>query len=213
MSTRTLDDLLVHELRELYDADHQLVKMLASLSREIHDAHTAQLLNTLRCEIRNHVFGLEQILSTLGQVPRRVRCRWLDGMAECYHAFQRTRPSQSVVDTYDLAHALKAIRTVGSSYRILITLALRLNYPQIVDMLRQQLWDMESAAERLQSQLGRSNRGETGAGPAADQVTTFSVVAHLAPSILPFSDTASAQLPPESPEDRENVLAGGQEIM
>jgi ferritin-like metal-binding protein YciE len=203
--------LLVHELRELYDADYQLVKMLATLAHEINDARTAQLLNTLRCELRNHIFGLEQSLTSLGQMPRRVKCRWLQGMTECYHAFLRTRPTQTVVDTYDLAHALKAVRTVSSSYRILITLALRLNYPQLVDLLRQQLWDMEGAAERLQSQLGRSNRDGSAVSPAAETPTTFCVVAHLAPSSLPVSAPTSAQMPPESSEDPESVLAGGQE--
>ena len=64
MATRTLSDLLVHELRELYDAEHELVKILAALGQEVRDARTAQLLNTLRCETRTHVFGLEQVLST-----------------------------------------------------------------------------------------------------------------------------------------------------
>src|SRR5437016_2192931 len=84
MPIRTLDDLLVHELRELYDAEHELVKILTALAREVRDERTAQLLNTLRCETRNHVFGLEQALTTLGHVPRRIKCRRLQGLLEGY---------------------------------------------------------------------------------------------------------------------------------
>src|SRR3984893_3268487 len=112
MSTQTLDDLLLHELRELYDAEYELVKILETLGQEVRDARTAQLLNTLRCETRNHVFGLEQVLSTLGQVPRRLKNRTIQGLAEAYNAFVRTKPSQAVLDTYDLIVALKAVRAV-----------------------------------------------------------------------------------------------------
>jgi len=210
MPTRTLEDLLLHELRELYDAEHELVKLLAALAREVRDERTAQLFNTLRCETRNHVFGLEQALSTLGHVPRRVKSRRLQGLVEGYQAFLRTKPSQAVLDAFDLALAQKAVRGNSSCYRILITLALCLGFPQIVDPLRQHLWEEEAAAERLPQQLsGREPEpaGDDGLAPTAAPLPRLD----RPQESLPPPVAAASRVPPDSPEDRENVLAGGQE--
>jgi ferritin-like metal-binding protein YciE len=211
MTTRTLDDVFIHELRELYDAEHELVKILADLARDVQDARAAQLLNTLRCETRNHVFGLEQILSTLGHVPRRGKCRWLRGLAEGYNAFLRTKPSRAALDAYDLMFAFKAIRAVIAFYRVLITMALRLDHPGIVDPLRQHLWDVEGDAERLQAQLGRTDAPATNHWTGVGHASAMAV--SRPPASAPATFAAATRLPPDSPEDRENVLAGGQETM
>ena len=211
MTTRTLDDVFIHELRELYDAEHELVKILADLARDVQDARAAQLLNTLRCETRNHVFGLEQILSTVGHVPRRGKCRWLRGLVEGYNAFLRAKPSRAAVDVYDLAFAFKAIRAVIASYRLLITMALRLDHPEIVDPLRQHLWDVEGDAERLQAQLGRTDASTNSHWPGLGQASATAI--SRPPTSAPAAFVAAMRLPPNSPEDRENVLAGGQETI
>jgi ferritin-like metal-binding protein YciE len=211
MITRTLDDVFIHELRELYDAEHELVKILAALARDVRDARTAQLLNTLRIETRNHVFGLEQILTTLGQVPRRGKCRWLRGLVEGYDAFLRTKPTRATLDAYDLAFAFKAIRSIIAFYRLLITMALRLDHPEIVDPLRQHLWDVEGDAERLQAQLGRSQTAPAGNWTGLGQASA-SAVSQPSGS-TPATIAGATGFPPDSPEDRENVLAGGQEVM
>jgi ferritin-like metal-binding protein YciE len=199
MLVHTLDHLLLYELRELYDAEHELVKMLATMVHEVHDARTAQVLNTLRCETRSHVFGLEQALSTLGHVPRRGKCRWFQGLVEGYAAFLRTGPLPSAQATFDQAVILKAVRAAIAGYRIVITLALRLNHPQIVDPLRLQLWEQEAAAERLQQLLGR---------PEPDAAQPEERFGQSAMSAFPPPVDG---LPPEPPEDRENVLAAGQD--
>jgi ferritin-like metal-binding protein YciE len=208
MTTRTLDDVFIHELRELYDAEHDLVKILAELARDVRDTRAAQLLNTLRCETRNHVFGLEQMLTTLGQVPRRGKCRLLRGLVESYRAFLRTKPTRTALDAYDLAFAFKAIRAVIAFYRLLITMALRLDHPEIVDPLRQHLWDVEGDAERLQAQLGRNHASPPSWTDGQASATAFS---HN-PAPTPATVAAAVRVPPDSPEDRENVLAGGQEV-
>jgi ferritin-like metal-binding protein YciE len=211
MTTRTLDDVIIHELRELYDAEHELVKILANLARDIQDVRAAQLLNTLRCETRNHVFGLEQILAALGHVPRRGKCRWLRGLVEGYSAFLRTKPTRATLDAYDLTLAFKAIRAIIASYRLLITMALRLDHPEIVDPLRQHLWDVEGDAEQLQAQLGRTDAAMNSHWPGLGQTAATAV--SRTPTSPPATFTAATRLPPDSPEDRENVLAGGQETM
>lgn len=211
MTTRSLDDVFIHELRELYDAEHELVKILAELARDTRDARAAQLLNTLRCETRNHVFGLEQILTTLGQVPRRGKSRWLRGLVESYNAFLRTKPTRAALDAYDLAFAFKAIRAVIALYRLLITMALRLDHPEIIDALRQHLWDVEGDAERLQAQLGRAHTTPVSSWTGVGQASAAAV--SQPPASTPATVAGAVRVPPDSPEDRENVLAGGQEVV
>ena len=103
------------------------------------------------------------------------------------------------------ATARKALRLTASSYRILITLALRLNHPEIVDPMRQSLWEVEAAVERLQQQLHRVE-DDKDADPRPPNYYY-----HGPGTPPPAPEPLPAELPPESPEDRENVLAGGQE--
>src|SRR5262249_50579359 len=182
------------------------------VAREVRDERSAQLLNTLRCETRNHVFGIEQTLTTLGQVPRRIKGRRLQGLVEAYNALLRSKPSQIVLDTYDLIVVLKALRVTVTGYRVLITLALRLNHPQIVDVLRQHLWEDEAAAERLHQQLARAEPEQSSyqfPPPAERPVSRAEPPSHGYRAESAASE--GEDLPPDSPEDRENVLAGGQE--
>ena len=80
MSEETLKTLYVDELRDLLDAENQLVKALpkmaeASTSAELRSGFEHHLEQT-----KNHAQRLEQILKGLGETPKGKKCKGMQGI-------------------------------------------------------------------------------------------------------------------------------------
>lgn len=82
MPERGLKELFIDELKDLYNAENQLVKALpkmakASESRELKAGFEEHLEQT-----RGHVERLESIFSKLGQNPKGKKCKGMEGLVE-----------------------------------------------------------------------------------------------------------------------------------
>lgn len=80
MSDATLKTLYVDELRDLLDAEKQLIKALpkmaeASISGELRSGFEHHLEQT-----KNHAQRLEQILEGLGEAPKGKKCKGMQGI-------------------------------------------------------------------------------------------------------------------------------------
>ena len=79
---RSMDDLFVHGLRDIYYAENQIVK---SLPKFIDKATNRDLSKGLRDhleETRNRVARLDQVFKKLGHEPEGVQCPAIDGLIE-----------------------------------------------------------------------------------------------------------------------------------
>ena len=82
MKIDSLQDLYVDQIRDLYDAENQLVKALpkmaeASTSEELRQGFEEHLQQT-----RNHVQRLEQIFERLGEKPKGKKCKGMEGIVK-----------------------------------------------------------------------------------------------------------------------------------
>ena len=82
MKLNTLKDLYIHELKDLYSAEKQLIKALpkmakASTSQELADGFKKHLKQT-----EEHAKRLEKILSKLDQTTRGPKCKGMEGLLE-----------------------------------------------------------------------------------------------------------------------------------
>ena len=82
MPERGLKELFIDELKDLYNAEKQLVKALpkmakASESPELKEGFEAHLEQT-----KGHVERLESIFSQLGENPKGKKCKGMEGLIE-----------------------------------------------------------------------------------------------------------------------------------
>src|SRR5947208_16179826 len=82
MKLDTLQKLYTDELRDLYNAENQLVKALpkmakAASSEDLKDAFEKHLEQT-----KGHVKRLEQVFEALGEKPKGKTCRAMKGLIE-----------------------------------------------------------------------------------------------------------------------------------
>lgn len=79
---KTMNDLFVHQLQDIYYAENQLVKALPTMAEKASDRQLKQGFLTHLDETKTHVTRLEQVFKMLGIAPKAVDCPAIDGIIE-----------------------------------------------------------------------------------------------------------------------------------
>src|SRR6202030_4526460 len=79
---KTMNDLFVHTLRDIYYAEKQIVKALPEMIEKAADPQLKQGFQGHLRETENHVQRLDQIFEGIGQKAKGVDCPAIDGIIE-----------------------------------------------------------------------------------------------------------------------------------
>ena len=79
---KTLDDLFVHQLRDIYYAEKQIVQALPEMIEKAKDPGLKQGFEAHLGETKNHVKRLEQVFKMHGVEAKGVECPAIDGIIE-----------------------------------------------------------------------------------------------------------------------------------
>jgi ferritin-like metal-binding protein YciE len=155
MALDSLRDLYVNELRDLYNAENQLLKALprmakASSSPELKAAFTEHLEVT-----RGQVERLEQIFTGLGVSPKGKKCKAMEGLIEEGKETMQEDGEPSVRDAALIAAAQRVEHYEMAGYGCVRTFAKLLGFADAAKLLQQTL-DEEGAADKKLTQLARS---------------------------------------------------------
>jgi ferritin-like metal-binding protein YciE len=80
MELQSLQDLYIHELKDLFSAENQLLKALPKMARA---ATSPKLMDGFRKHLeqtKNHVARLEQILASHDETTRGPKCKGMEGL-------------------------------------------------------------------------------------------------------------------------------------
>jgi ferritin-like metal-binding protein YciE len=77
---KTMDDLFVHQLQDIYYAEKQLVKALPKLAEKATDKQLKQSFLTHLDETKTHVQRLEEVFRMHGAAVKAVNCPAIDGI-------------------------------------------------------------------------------------------------------------------------------------
>ncbi|MCU1330893.1 MAG: ferritin-like protein [Bryobacterales bacterium] len=80
MKRETLQELLVEQISDIYDAEHQLLEALPKLVEASTSVDLAEALRTHLVETQEQVSRLEQVFGLVGISPQRKRCRAMAGL-------------------------------------------------------------------------------------------------------------------------------------
>src|SRR6187401_3544250 len=79
---KSMDDLFVHTLRDIYYAEKRILKALPEMIEKASDAGLKQGFQTHLGETKNHVQRLEQVFRMHGVEAKGVNCPAIDGIIE-----------------------------------------------------------------------------------------------------------------------------------
>jgi ferritin-like metal-binding protein YciE len=79
---QTMNDLFVDEIRDLYDAEKQLVKALPKMAKAAHSEELKRAFETHLAETENQVNRLEQIFNSIGEKTGGETCDAMKGLVK-----------------------------------------------------------------------------------------------------------------------------------
>ncbi len=82
MPNQGLKDLYIDELKDLYNAENQLVKALPKLARAAASAELRQGFEEHLEQTKGHVERLEKIFQMLDESPKGKKCKGMEGLIE-----------------------------------------------------------------------------------------------------------------------------------
>jgi ferritin-like metal-binding protein YciE len=80
MELQTLTDLYIHELKDLYSAERQLIKALPKMAAEARNKELAAGFQEHLEQTKGHAQRLEKILSGHNQTTRGAKCKGMEGL-------------------------------------------------------------------------------------------------------------------------------------
>lgn len=82
MKLNTLKDLYIHELKDLYSAEKQLIKALPKMAKAATSSELAEGFKKHLEQTRQHAERLEKLLSSHDQTTRGPKCKGMEGLIE-----------------------------------------------------------------------------------------------------------------------------------
>jgi ferritin-like metal-binding protein YciE len=149
MSIESLNDLFLHELKDLYDAEKQLLKALPKMAKAANYEQLAAAFTEHRDQTEAHVERLEQIFELLEKPARGKKCKGMEGLIEEGSALTEEDAQPAVLDAGLIAAAQKVEHYEIASYGTLATYAKLLGLDQAVQLLEETLAEEKEADEKL----------------------------------------------------------------
>ena len=165
----TLHDAFIHELRDTYDAERQLVKALKKLAKRASAGALREAFVSHRAETVGQVARLEQVFELLGEKVRGRHCKGIAGILDEAKALTDQSFDAPTRDACLIAAAQRAEHYEMAVYGTLVAWAQSLGQPQAVGLLQQNL-DEEKAADRRWSSLAEAGPNDTAAAAAPQQI-------------------------------------------
>jgi ferritin-like metal-binding protein YciE len=95
---KSLDDLFVHTLQDLYYAEQQITKALPKMISKTTAPELKQALEKHLGETKNHIKRLEQVFQLHGETAKAVNCPAIDGILEEADQILGDAKDQDVID-------------------------------------------------------------------------------------------------------------------
>jgi ferritin-like metal-binding protein YciE len=144
---KTMDDLFVHTLRDIYYAEKQILQALPDMIEKSKDAQLKQSFQSHLGETKNQVTRLEQVFRMHRQEPKGVDCPAIDGIIEEANDIAGEVEDKSVLDAALIAAAQAVEHYEITRYGSLVAWAKQLGRHDCAALLQQNL-DEEKAADK-----------------------------------------------------------------
>ncbi len=149
MSIQSLNDLLVHELQDLYDAEHQLLKAIPKMASAASARDLKAALNEHLEQTHAQIQRLEQVFEALGQRAARKTCKAMKGLIEEGDETLKEEMPKEVKDAALIAAAQRIEHYEMAGYGTARTFAYQLGSEQAARLLQQTLEEEEMTDKKL----------------------------------------------------------------
>ena len=159
MSLESMQDLYVHELKDLYNAEKQLLAALPKMAEGATHRELRQAFEDHRRVTEEQVRRLETIFDDLGQSPAGKKCKGMEGLLEEGKEVLEEKADTDVRDAALIGAAQRVEHYEMAGYGTARTYAQQLGFDKHAELLQRTL-DEEGETDKLLTKLaeGRVNR-------------------------------------------------------
>ncbi len=152
---KTMNDLFIHQLQDIYYAEKQLLKALPKMAEKATDKQLKQGFMTHLDETKTHVQRLEQVFQMQGAAVKAVDCPAIDGIIEEADEVASEVDDKAVLDAA-LINAAQAVEHYEiTRYGSLVAWAKQLGRSDCAGVLQKTL-DEERATDKKLTALAES---------------------------------------------------------
>jgi len=155
MDMTSLQDLYVNELRDVLNAENQILKALPKMAKKASSPELSQAFEEHLEQTRQHVQRLNRIFQNMGQTPRSRKCKGMEGIIEEGEDFMDEADSEQVLDAGLIAAAQRVEHYEIAVYGTLRTYAKLLGDEEAARLLQQTL-DEEGQTDKKLTKLAES---------------------------------------------------------
>ncbi|MBV9564664.1 MAG: ferritin-like domain-containing protein [Bradyrhizobium sp.] len=148
---KTMNELFVHQLQDIYYAEQQLVKALQTMAGKATDKQLKEGFLSHLDETRTHVQRLEQVFQMCGLKVKAVDCPAIDGIIEEADEVAGEVADKAVLDAALINAGQAAEHYEIARYGTLITWARQLGRTDIASILQKTLDEEKTADKKLTS--------------------------------------------------------------
>jgi len=152
---KTMDDLFVHTLQDIYYAENQITKALPKMAQQASNPMLKQGFEKHLRETENHIRNLEEVFQKLGMEPKGVECPAIDGIIKESNEVASEVADKDVLDAALIAAAQAVEHYEITRYGTLVTWARELGRNELVAPLERNLAD-EKATDQHLTELAES---------------------------------------------------------
>ena len=156
---KTMNDLFVHQLQDMYYAEKQIVKALPDMIEKASDPQLKQGFKTHLGETENHVARLEQVFRMHNAEIKGANCPAIDGIIEEADDVAGEVEDKKVLDAALIAAAQAVEHYEIARYGTLIAWAKQLGRDDCASVLAKNLEEEKATDKKLTTMAeGKVNR-------------------------------------------------------
>ena len=149
MPIKTVNDLFIHELSDMYSAEKQMTKSLPKMARAAADPQLAAAFEAHLEETQGQVERIDKLVELAGLKLKRIKCVAMEGLIEEAKDVIEEVEKGPVLDAALIGSAQKAEHYEIASYSTLIVLAKKLGLPDAQKLLSESLAEEKATDEKL----------------------------------------------------------------
>jgi ferritin-like metal-binding protein YciE len=182
MKENTLRELLVDELRDLYDAENRLVKALPKLAKASQLDELREGFETHLEQTKEHVERLEQIMESLDEKPSGKKCLGMVGIIQEGDEMMGEELDGSVMDAALISAAQRAEHYEIAAYGCVRAWAKELGEDEAAELLEKTLNEEKETDAKLTELAEQINTAANAQGEEGEQESEGETESESAPA-------------------------------
>lgn len=151
MKLETLNDLFIHQIKDLYNAEQQLTKALPKMAEKATSPKLKTAFKDHLKETETQIKRLEQVFEVIGEKAKGEKCKAMEGLIKEGEDFMNEDASKEVMDAGLIASAQRVEHYEIAGYGTACTYAKTLGHTEALNLLKENLAEEKKTDEKLTS--------------------------------------------------------------